>query len=188
MKRSFTLASIAALLIVTAAPVHAASIYLSPASSAVSSGPVILELFADFTDQATVGGGIDFNFGGPVASAGFAPSSWFTTATDPGFSGYGTANADQDYEVHFGNFAGLSGLNKVGDLTLNLNGTGLVQVALAINSVYGDFYPTAGNQPIAVALSGAEVNVVPLPASMWLLGTALVIVAGRRGVKRRGPA
>ncbi len=176
----------AALCALAVVPAQAASIYLSPASSSVplSAGTVTLELFADFTNEPTVGGGIDLAFAGPTSLSGFTPSSWFTTVPDPAFTGYGSANADADFEIHFGNFAGLSGLNKLGDLTLNLSGLGQIQVAMAINSLYGDFFPTTGIDPLDVTLGGADVNVVPLPASVWLLGTAVAALAGRRRLRK----
>lgn len=186
MHRSTLLAFAAALALQLAtlagAPLQAASIYLTPASSSVplSAGTTTLELFADFTGEPTIGGGIDLTFSGPTSLNGFTPSAWFTTVPDPAFTGYGQGNADGDFEVHFGSFAGVSGLNKLGDLTLNLSDTGLIQVTMGINSFYGPFFGIVGTEPLDVTLSGAEVSVVPLPASVWLLGTAIAGLAGRR--------
>lgn len=168
-----------------AAPAHAASIYLNPAESTVnvSAGTTTLELYMDFTGTPTVGGGVDFTVTGPIAVNGFTPSAYWIANVDPVFSGYGTADADNDFEVHFGNFAGLSGLNKLGDLTVGLLNTGTGNIALGINSIYGNFYNLT-NQPISVTLTGAEVEVVPLPGTAWLLITGVGALVGRRLVRR----
>lgn len=160
---------------------QAASIYLTPASSTVSlaSGSASFELFMDFTGTPTVGGGIDLDLTGPISIDTFTPSAYFTGSTDSSFSGFGTAAADADFEIHFGNFAGLSGLNKLGDLTVNLGGIGLGNIALAINQTYGSFYGTDSLEQ-AVTLSGAEVNVVPLPATAWMLLTGIGALVGRK--------
>lgn len=160
---------------------EAASVYLTPASQSVSagSGPVTLQLFMDFTGTPTVGGGIDLDFLGPISVGTFTPTTYFTSTADPFFTGFGTANADNDFEVHFGNFAGLSGLNKLGDLSVNLLGAGAGQIVMSINSTYGDFYGTDSLKQ-TVTLSGADINVVPLPAGVWLLLTGVGALVGRR--------
>ena len=109
----------------------------------------------------------------------FTPTSYFTTTADPFFSGHGTVDADNDYEVHFGNFAGLSGVNKLGDLTVNLLGLGVGTISMAINTAYGDFYSTS-SQLQNVSLSGAQINVVPVPAAVWLFGSALGLMGAAR--------
>jgi hypothetical protein len=163
---------------------EAAAVYLTPASqtASLSSGSVTLELYMDFSGagEQTVGGGIDLDFQGAISMGTFTPTSYFTTTADPFFTGHGTVDADSDYEIHFGNFAGLSGVNKLGDLSVNLLGLGVANINMAINSVYGDFYST-GSQLQNVTLGGAQINVVPVPAAVWLFGSAL----GLMGVVRR---
>jgi len=155
---------------------HAASLYLQPATSTVplSAGTATLELYMDFPDTATLGGGIDLDVTGPLSFASFTPSSYFA-GLDAFFSSHGTANADADYEIHFGDFAGLSGAHKLGDISVNLLATGPGAINLAINQFYGDFYDV-NSEVMSVALNGAEINVVPLPAAAWLLLTGLVMV------------
>ena len=114
---------------------QAASVYLTPASSTViSPGTTTLELFMDFTGDPTVGGGIDLDLSSGISVASFTPSAYWVAETDPFFSDYGTADADADYEIHFGNFAGLVGVNKLGDLTINLLGLGSQSIAMNINT------------------------------------------------------
>ena len=166
---------------------EAASVYLTPASqqAPLSSGSATLELYMDFSGagEQTVGGGIDLDFQGAVSMGTFTPTSYFTNTADPFFTGYGTVDADNDYEIHFGNFGGLSGVNKLGDLTVNLLSIGVGTISMAINNAYGEFYNTS-SQLQNVSLSGAQVNVVPAPAGVWLLMTGLAGLVTRRYVRR----
>jgi hypothetical protein len=160
---------------------EAASVYLTPAGQTVNelAGPVTLGLYMDFTGDPTIGGGIDLDFQGPISVGSFTPTAYFTNTADPFFTGYGTADADNDFEVHFGNFAGLSGVNKLGDLSVNLLGPGAGTIAISINSTFGAFY-NIGSVQQSVTLTGAGINVVPLPAGIWLLLTGVGALAGRR--------
>jgi len=183
MKTMRTLGGLLAfLVVVTISPaVNASSVYLDPASSDVqlSDGTATLSLYMDFSDTLTVGGGIDLSLSGPISFNSFTPTAYFS-GLDSFFTGYSTANADGDLEVHFGDFAGLGGVNKLGDLTVNLNGLGTGNIGMNINSLYGDFYDTSSNL-MSVSLQGAQINVVPLPAAAWLLMSALgLLLPGRR--------
>lgn len=164
---------------------EAASVYLTPASQSVNvnAGSVTLELYMDFTGSPTIGGGIDLDFQGPLSLGVFTPTSYFTNTADPFFTGFGTADADNDLEIHFGNFAGLSGVNKLGDLSVNLLATGQGSILMAINSTYGAFQGI-NSLPQSVSLVGAEINVVPLPGGVWLLLTGVGALIGRR-ISRR---
>lgn len=161
---------------------QSASVFVSPANASVNlaDGQATLELFMDFTGNPTIGGGVDFTVSGAGRLLAFTPSEWFDTVPDPFFSGAGSAQADGDLEVHFGSFFGLSGLNKVGDLTIELREIGDISVAISINSFFGDFFPTAGFEPQQVDLSGANLTVVPVPAAVWLFLSGLGVLAGFR--------
>lgn len=163
---------------------QAASVYLTPASQTVvysPGGTTSVALWMDFTGEPTVGGGIDLDFQGQISMGVFTPTSYFTSTADPFFTGHGTASADNDYEIHFGNFAGLSGVNKLGDISVNLLGAGAGQILMSINSQYGVFY---GLDSLSqdVDLYGAQV--VPAPAGVWLLMTGLAGLVTRRFVRR----
>jgi hypothetical protein len=172
---------------------EAASIYLTPASQTVpyvENGSISVELWMDFTGEPTVGGGIDLDFQGDISMDTFTPSSYFTDTADPFFTGHGTEDADADYEIHFGDFAGLSGVNKLGDISVNLLGAGTGQILMSINSVYGFFY-SAGGDPVVQNVDllpedGAKItaSAVPAPAGVWLLLTGLAGLATRRFAKR----
>lgn len=94
----------------------------------------------------------------------------------------GVTVADNDYEIHFGNFAGLSGVNKLGDISVNLLGVGAGQILMSINSEYGYFYDTNSLEQ-TVDLYGAT-TAVPAPAGVWLLMTGLAGLVTRRFVRR----
>lgn len=173
---------------------EAASVYLSPASqpniydpnASASENTVSVELWMDFTNEPTIGGGIDLDFQGVISMGVFTPTSYFTNTADPSFTGHGTADADNDYEIHFGNFAGLSGVNKLGDISVNLLSSGDGSISLAINSFYGVFYGTNFLSMDVDLSQGAEItaSAVPAPAGVWLLLTGLAGLVTRRFVNR----
>jgi hypothetical protein len=169
---------------------QAPAIYVLPSSAEISlsEGTATLELFMEFTDTPTVGGGIDLTATGAVSLLEFIPSNYFngiadplnpTPLPDPAFTGFGTALADGDLEIHFGNFTGLSGLNKLGDLVLSLDSVGPGNLNIGINTFFGVFFSTSGSEQ-DVFLSGASLQVVPVPAAAWLFLSAVGGLAGLR--------
>lgn len=174
---------------------EAASVYLSPASqvniydpnASASENTVSVGLWMDFTNEPTIGGGIDLDFQGDISMGVFTPSSYFTGTADPDFTGHGTTYADADYEIHFGGFSGLSGVNKLGDISVNLLDIGEGSIRLAINSYWGGFYGI-DLKPMSVDLSrGAQItaSAVPAPAGVWLLLSGLVALVTQRRVRHR---
>lgn len=160
---------------------QAATISISPASQTVNPGDFIeVQVIIDF-QQASIGGGIDIDVTGPLSIVKFTPTASFSNPAifDPAFTGFGTAQADRDFEIHFGTVSGFVGSYVLGNLELAATTVGLGEVKLAINSFYGGFFDTNA-QPLTVQLAGAEVNVVPLPAGAWLLLTAVGGLAGRQ--------
>jgi hypothetical protein len=162
---------------------EAASVYLDPADEIVISTPggsASIGLWMNFTGEPTLGGGIDLDFQGPISMGVFTPTSYFA-ALDSTYTGHGTELADNDYEIHFGtdSSAGLSGINKLGDISVNLLGVGTGKILMSINSEYGFFYGTDYLEQ-DVTLVGA----VPAPAGVWLLLTGLAGLATRRFAKR----
>ena len=182
--QTLRLAAAGAVLGLFAPLAQSASVFISPANSIVnlSDGTATLELFMDFSGNPTIGGGVDFAVTGAGTLTEFTPSEWFNTVPDEFFSGFrfDRPPADGDLEVHFGSFFGLSGLNKVGDLTISLQSIGDISVAISINSFFGDFFPTTGLDPLQVDLIGANLTVVPVPAAVWLFLSGLGLLAGFR--------
>ena len=114
------------------------------------------------------------------------PSRYFTNTADPDLTDHGTENADNDYQIHFGNFAGLSGVNKLGDITVNLLGSGLGSISLAINTFYGGFF---GTDFLSIDVDVSDeaaitASAVPAPAGVWLLLTGLAGLVTRRFARR----
>ncbi len=162
--------------------VQAASVSITPTLSSGNVGHnATLELFMDFTGDPTLGGGIDLALSGPISWVSFTPSAYFS-ALDSIFTGHGTVFADADYEIHFGDFLGLGGNNKLGNIVVNLSGAGTGSIDIAINSLSGEFQSATTFAPQTVSLNGAEIqiNAVPVPAAVWLFGSALGLLGGSR--------
>jgi hypothetical protein len=191
-KKLKSLLAVAMLAGLSMSAAEAAAVYMEPDSQAGIYDPevpstVSFELWMDFTNEPTIGGGIDLDLQGPISMAEFTPSSYFTDTADPSFTGHGTENADNDYQIHFGNFAGLSGVNKLGDITVNLLGSGLGSISLAINTFYGGFF---GTDFLSIDVDVSDeaaitASAVPAPAGVWLLLTGLAGLVTRRFARRR---
>ncbi|HHO59123.1 MAG TPA: hypothetical protein ENJ64_02690 [Thiotrichales bacterium] len=165
-------------------PSHAASIYLVPDATTVdiADGTTSLDLFMDFAPgESTVGGGIDITVGGAVSFVSFTSAPYLdglnvSPGDDTDFTGFGVADADNDFEIHFGSFAGTFGQNKLGTLTLSLDAVGMGTVSMVINSKWGEFFSAIDFNPQNVDLIGATIDVtqVPVPAAAWLFVSGLV--------------
>ncbi|AEG01749.1 VPLPA-CTERM sorting domain-containing protein [Methylomonas methanica] len=174
-----------ALFVAAQTAVASNALFLSPAEQTVdvSAGMVSLDLWMDF-DDPTLGGGIDLTLNGPLAFAGFTPSDFFLNDADESFSGHSgpEGTADNDYEIHFGDFSGLSGLNVLGTIEVSLTGAGSGVIDLAINSTWGEFFNATTLAVQDVNLSGASVQItaVPLPAAIWFFAGGLGLLVTRR--------
>jgi hypothetical protein len=179
----------AAIFIAGLSSANAASVYLAPTTGTidVNSGPAILQLFMDFSDEPTLGGGIDLEIQGPIELLGFTPSSYFNTL-DTAFTGYSTnpVIADGNFALWFGDFDGLSGIHELGTLTFDLLATGDAAIDVNINNWYGPFISADTLEQQTVALNGATLHVaaVPVPAALWFFTSALGVIGGVR--LRRG--
>ncbi len=169
---------------------HSASVSVTPASSVVNlaAGTTVLDIILDFTGEPTVGGTIDIAVSGPISIAGFAPSTFFQglITAEPAFNFHGTAGADNDYLIGVGSAAGFDGVQTLGQITLNLLNLGIGNLSLAHHSAGGGFVTAVAEgssispQPINATLTGATVNIVPIPASALLFGSALGLLLGVR--------
>ena len=192
----------ATLLGLTSVSAQAASIWLTPTTQTIGlTGVATLEMYADASDVGGfLAGGLDIFYDNSILTynGDFAFNPDFPT--DPFFSRPGE-NGDPDdcavvmapgcsvpgeiNGIAFGNFNGLAadGPVLVGTLSFTGINIGISPVTMADNDLpAGAWYATDGSGPLVVDYGSAEINVVPIPAAVWLFGTGLL---GLIGVARR---
>jgi len=156
-----------------------------PSGDFVLGETVVLNITMDFTDEAMLGGGIDIAYNSAVLS--YVGWSGFDAGlgTDPLFSSNPTNPSPGVIQgLGWGNFAGLTGPSTVGTLTFQAIGSGTSDLIPTVSVATDPFasavtYLAFDPQP---TMNGDSVNVVPLPGSVWLLGSALLgfVVIRRR--------
>lgn len=190
IRRSITRAA-AIIAALAASAGNASTVSITPGSSSVSgSGTTAFELFMDFTGVTIFGGGVSLNLNGPISTVLFTPSAYLQNLINSptGIAGFGTANANSgdEFGVFFGAFEGITGANKLGDISVNVTGTGLASIAL-FQSTQVPFSELSG-APMTVTGQGTSVlNVaaVPAPATAWLLATGVGAVGAWRRRKSK---
>jgi hypothetical protein len=167
---------IGALLFLASGIAASAVITLSPLTPTnVSPGlDIQFNLFADFESDTTDGGAVDIVFDPNVLQfEGFQFDPGFTTRDaglpfdivdpqSPGLLSIGFASASNTF----------SGVFVIGILTLTANGVGSTQITFGDSIKWGGF-------GVPVDYTGASVQVVqavPIPASGWLLFSALAFL------------
>lgn len=162
--------------------VQAASISLNPHSTTVNVGSNFsVDLVMDFSDEATLGGGIDINYNGSMTDfVSFTYDSTFLTMTDPSFTcpGAGACTPiDQPNSVSniaFGNFMGIGGLFTIGTLEFTALDAGDIFLSTAETTGAGGLFVSASTfGAMDVVFNGTSVTAVPLPAAAWLFLTGL---------------
>lgn len=168
----------------------ASSVSLSPSSQTVALGSVFsLEIDIDFTDEATIGGGIDvlfgnFTNGNEITFLSFTPAN----LGDPGFRRTPDVRSNELNGIAFGEFNGITGPASVGVLTFQANQAGSFEFNLAANDFpAGAFVSAVTNRPFAPDFTGARINVssVPVPAALWLMLSGVGAISGINLRKRK---
>lgn len=191
MKRKpASLLAISLILCLSFGTVQAATIIsLLPASPSVTLGDQILINVVLSTDTPFLSGALDFGYPtGLVSLANFA----FGAAVDSGFSFLpNTSTAGQINDFAFSNFSGISGAsNLLATMAFNTIGIGTSDFTVAIDqtSQGGWFFltgvPLTASDFSNFTLNNAsvQINAVPIPGALWLLGSGLVglVVMKRR--------
>jgi hypothetical protein len=161
-----------------AVPLVAPNVTLLPATQDVGpNGTLVLDMFMDFTEEPTLGGGVDTTFDPAVlnfVSFVFDPA----LGDDPSFrrqpnlESPGVLNA-----LAFGNFDGLSGPSRVGTFTFSVNTvlgpTPITIAADQADGVAGPFVSIITFLPMNVVFNsaqgnvrGAEITVTPSPVNL----------------------
>ncbi len=156
----------------------AATVTLIPltATTVTPGTDIQFNLVADFGTDETDGGAVDFQFDPNVVGFGdvqFDPG--FTTRDtgfdiidlqSPGFLSIGFASTSNT-------FTGAA--FDVGILTLSANGIGNTQISLSDSVLYSGFEIPGG---VTYTSTSVQVQAIPIPASGWLLFSALAFLTG----------
>jgi hypothetical protein len=178
------------LLMAAVSNTQAASISLNPLTSQVQVGNSFsVELLMNFSDEATLGGGLDVNYDSTYADfVSFTFNSSFLSMSDPYMTCPGSGACppvDQFNSVQniaFGNFAGIGGTFTIGTLVFTALNSGSISLATAATTgVAGPFVSAITYVPMDVTFNGASisaVSAVPVPAAVWLFISGLGMFAG----------
>jgi hypothetical protein len=164
------------------------TISLQPQSPSVTLGDQIVIDVVLSTDLSFLSGALDFTFETELAS--FSSFS-FGSAVDSDFSfSPDTSVAGQINNFGFANFSGINGANIVlAKITFDAIGTGTADFASTVDQSFeGGWFIEGSTEPIndfstfILTPTSVEINAVPIPGAVWLLGSGLI---GLVAMKRR---
>lgn len=181
--------SLLGLALFSASVVNAATVSFSETSVTAGIGDIItLDVLMNFTDDPTLGGGTDIFYDASVLSFQSFDFGTTTLPLDVSFNRTPDELTNELEGLAFGNFNGLTGPGVVGTLTFQAIALGDTSLSMAVTSEAlkgGDFISEADYSVQLVTFGSANVNVVPVPAAVWLFGSGLL---GLVGVARRKKA
>ncbi|MEM7253633.1 MAG: cohesin domain-containing protein [Pseudomonadota bacterium] len=161
---------------------QAATLSLSPPTQNVGAGQtIVVEVFMDFQNDPTVGGGFDVLYDESILDFdGFEFDA--ALGDDAAFRNTPTDEPGDVHATTFGDFAGLSGPSRIGQITFLTLAEGRSDLTIRINDMFGGFFSAATNNEQVVALENASVDVqaVPIPGAALLMLSALGVFAFRR--------
>ena len=172
----------AVFLMATIAGAQASTVSLVPASPTVVQGDtIVLDLNVDFSDDPTLGGGLDI-FYDPALVSFVSYDTNPGSGSDPAFSRDPDDQGDKLEGLAFGNFNGISGPVRIGTLTFDTlaAGTAIFGIDVTTNMLVGGFVSSVTFDTQMPDFVGATVEIkpVPVPAAIWLFGTGLIGLAG----------
>lgn len=176
---------------------QAATISLQPAiaGSVLQGDQFQLEVYMDFTDDPTIGGGFDILY--DTSRVSYISGSFLIDPllfSDPAFTrdddllSPTTNRVDVDpiqgkiVGAAFGDFIGLTGPSLVGTLTFLAESSGSANFLLTAteNPLAGNFISAFTNDSQVVSFVGTsqQISAVPVPAAAWLMLSGLASFAG----------
>ena len=143
-----------------AANLKKSDVWLAPVSGSSSlGGQVSVEVHMDFSDDPTLGGGIDIAYDSSIlAFSGFS--------ANPGLGGdvsFERVPDNLSIELNgmgFGNFVGIAGPKLIGTLFFNALGLGTTNLVITDNDApFGGFYSAITLKPQAINYTGTTINI-----------------------------
>lgn len=168
--------------------------FADPAVTAGVGSTVTLSVTMDFV-QTTVGGSFDVFYDADLLSfVSFEFATSFLDLIDPAFTVLpddclsggpaidGCSAGDAELNgIAFGNFDGITGELLIGTLTFEALEAGIGIVTMANNDAPWEGFISVDSSEMLVLYGPGTVHIVPLPAGIWLMLSAL----GVAGVLRR---
>lgn len=159
---------------------HAATVSLQPQSPTVTAQTQFsIDIVIDFSDTPTAGGGVDIFWDSSALAFDEISFSTATVFGDPGFQGPGVLSDGSLIDVFHGDIAQLETVGIWATLTFTALQSGVTEIGIteATDPLlrWSDF-----NDFFSPDFFGATLDVqpVPVPAAVWLFGSALLALRG----------